>query len=236
MPLILGGSMKVILAFIILSIAYWVASWFCKELKTDKTVSEIYENYKRKEEEKSMNMNLDNENDYRELSTYVKDYFFVEFVAIPPDFDIGSFLTLREHVGIFENDKVQLSLIQKIVEGIKYSPVTSLLNNALLSPITGLFLLSVLEDLGLIVKTIPNPIRKGKESYGDFLKRHYNRYKKNDSTFVRGQDVKRVNLVIINLFQLFDQNIVDSTIKIAQKIQEQQIELEERRKKIGKLD
>ena len=186
--------------------------------------------------EKEVNMNLDNENDYRELSTYVKDYFLVEFVAIPPDFDIGSFLTLREHVGLFENDQVQLNLIKKIVEGVKYSPVTSLLNNALLTPITGMFLLSVLDELGLIVKAIPNPIRRSQESYKDFIKRYYSRHKENYPVFIRGQDVKRVNLIIINLFQILDQHIIDSTVKIATEIQKHQLEVQKKIKEIGKLD
>lgn len=41
------------------------------------------------------NMNLDNPVDARELNMQVKNYTMIEFVAIPPDFDISNYLTLR---------------------------------------------------------------------------------------------------------------------------------------------
>ena len=77
------------------------------------------------------NMNLDNPQDAAELNTYIKEYFMVEFVAIPPDFDINNYLTLREQVGQFDNKDVILNQVKKIADAIKFSPVTSLLNNSL---------------------------------------------------------------------------------------------------------
>jgi hypothetical protein len=181
-------------------------------------------------------MNLDNEEDYRELSTTVHNYLFVEFVAVPPDFDIDIHLTLRENVGLFDNDKVRLGIIEKIVEGIKHSPVVNMMNNALLDPITGVYLLSILDELGLIVRSIPNPIRQSQEDYKDFVRRHTKRMKEGYLTFVRGQEVQRINLIIINVYQLINQHVVDETIKIANQIQKEQVDIQKRIKKIGKID
>lgn len=167
-------------------------------------------------------MSEDKSEEWPEVDRYVENYFMVEFVAVPPDFEIGHYLTLREHTGIFDCDRVTLTNIKKIVEAIRYSPVVSLLNNALLNERVGLYLLSVLDDLGLILKTIPNPLRKDGVNHKDLLKRYNENSGKVDyirPTNIRHQEAKRINIIIVNIFQMMSQNVIDEAMQIAKDIQ-----------------
>jgi len=181
-------------------------------------------------------MNLDDPNDRAELNVMVENYFLVEFVSVPPDFDIGNFLTLREQVGQFDIKGVELNQIKKIADAIRFSPVTSLLNNALLNPVVGFYLLSILDELGLIVKTISNPLRKSMEEYKDFVKKYNRNMREGYLTYIRGQEAKRVNIVIVNLFQMMNQNVIDESLKIANDIHEYQNKINKKFKEIGRLD
>jgi len=181
-------------------------------------------------------MNLDDEEDRRELSLRVENYFMVEFVAIPPDFDICKHLTLREHVGLFDNNKIQLNKIKIIAESIKHSPVLCLLNNALLDQTAGIYLLSILSELGLVVTTIENPLRKSMENYKSFLKRYSENKNQGYLTHIRGQDVTRVNIVIINIFPMMSQKVIDEAMDIATKLQKYQHAVNKKIDKISRLD
>jgi hypothetical protein len=182
-----------------------------------------------------MNMNLGNEADRNELQLYVENYFMIEFVAVPPDFDIGNYLTLREHVGVFEHEDVVLDQVKKIADSVKFTPVTCLLNNALLDPRVGMFLLSIFNELGLILNSIPNPLRKSMENYKEFLDRYSNNTKQKYSTYIRGQEAKTINIVIVNLFPMMNQHVIDEAMKIAKKLQKYQAEVDEKIASIGKL-
>lgn len=186
--------------------------------------------------ENTDNMNLDNPNDAAELSIYLKEYFMVEFVAVPPDFDINNYLTLREQVGQFDNEKIMLSQVKKIADAIKFSPVTSLLNNALLDPRVGMYLLSILDELGLILKSIPNPLRRGSIDYKTFLDRYSNNQEAQRPTHIRGQEAERVNIVIINLFPMMNQQVINEAMDIAHKLQEYQTEVDKKMKGAKNLD
>jgi hypothetical protein len=182
-----------------------------------------------------MNMNIDNAVDNAKFNL-VENYFLVEFVSVPPNFDISNFLTLREQVGQFDINQVELNQIKKIADAIKFSPVVSLLNNALLNPVAGFYLLSVLDELGLVVKSITNPLRKSGEEYKRFIKRYNENSKEGYLTYIRGQETKRVNIIIINLFQMMNQNVIDESLKIANDLQKYQIEVDKKLKEIGNLD
>ena len=186
--------------------------------------------------ERAGNMNLDNEGDRNELSIYINEYFMVEFVAVPPDFDINNYLTSREQVGQFDNESVMLSQVKKIADAIKFSPVTSLLNNALLDPKVGMYLLSIFDELGLILKSIPNPLRRSTRSYKDFLKSYSNNRERRHPTHIRGQEAKLVNIVIVNLFPMMNQQVIDESMNIAKNLQEYQSDVDKKMKGIGKLD
>ena len=181
--------------------------------------------------ENDMNMNLDNEQDFRELNTLVKNYFTVEFVAIPSDFDISSYLSLRESAGIFGDFKeVNLSQVKMIMMGIQNSPVFAVLNNTMLSPSSCMYVLSVLNDLGLVIKSIHNPIRKDRDDYKEFLKR----FERNNGqfTYIRGQEMERINFVIINVCLMMSDEIIGEAMEIAIKTQKYQKELDSKLEKI----
>jgi len=171
-------------------------------------------------------------NDHEERTALVADYFTVEFVAIPPDFDISNYLSLREQIGIFGDFKnVNLDQVRKIADGAKYSPVFSILNNAYLNIESCLYFLYVINELGLVVKSIPNPIRKSALDYKNFLKF----YSKSDGDYVyiNGQVTKRINIVIINIFHLMSQAVIGEAMEIAAKMQEYQLEVDSNLKKVS---
>ena len=160
-----------------------------------------------------------------EANSIIDNYFTVEFVAIPPDFDISNYLSLREQAGIFGDFKnVNLSQVRKIADGAKFSPVFSVLNNSSLSIDSCLYFLYVINELGLIVKSIHNPVRTSASSYKDFLEWHNNA--DGDYMYIRGQTTKRINIVIVNIFPLMNQNVITEAMEIAVKLQEYQLEVD----------
>lgn len=179
--------------------------------------------------------NLDHEyiEEHGEQHHIVENYFTVEFVAIPPDFDISNFLSIREQGGMFGDlEHVNISQVRKIADGVKHSPVFSILNNALLSIDSCLYFLNVVNELGLVVKSIHNPIRSTRSDYKRFLK-YYNEYGGKNVIHIRGQDVKRINIVIVNIFPLMSQKVIDEAIGIAGKLQEYQTEVDENIKNLA---
>lgn len=182
------------------------------------------------------NMNLDNPVDARELNMQVKNYTMIEFVAIPPDFDISNYLTLREQAGIFECKGIELDQVKKIAEAIKFSPVLALMNNALLKPEIGIYLLSVLNELGLVLNSIPNPLRLDRQDYKSFIDRYYENSKHRHSTYIRGQDIIHLNIILVNIFPMMDESIINEALDIANKLQEYQTEVNEKLKKISIID
>jgi hypothetical protein len=155
--------------------------------------------------ENDMNMNIDDPEDHRELNTTIKNYVMAEFVAVPPDFDCQSHLTMREQVGIFNIKDVNLRHVQTISNAVANSPVFSTLNNALLDPSSCFFFLQLLDELNLILKKIDNPLRRTQEKYKIFAKRWQN----DRLTYVRGQEVQKISFLIVNVVPLMSQNIID---------------------------
>ncbi|MFW9871862.1 MAG: hypothetical protein ACFFG0_02085 [Candidatus Thorarchaeota archaeon] len=168
----------------------------------------------------------------------VKDYFLIEFVAVPQEFDIGSYLTLREHIGQFNDAPVDLTTIKKIMDGIRYSPVCSLLHNALLPPETGLYVLSILDELNLVIRSIPNPLRSAwsRSDYKNMIGRITESKQRRYRIHIGGQDAEKVNLVIVNLFPMLQKHVLDEAAKISKSLEKYQKEVDDNIKKIGKLD
>jgi len=150
-------------------------------------------------------MNLDDPNDHRELNTRVKNYVMAEFVAVPPDFDCMSHLSMREHIGMFAIKDVDTTQVKIISDAVASSPVFSTMNNATLNPRSCFFFLQLLGELNLILKGIDNPLRRSQEEYKQFAKR----WEANRTTYVRGQDVDRISFIIVNIVPLLSQKIID---------------------------
>ena len=166
-------------------------------------------------------MNLDESNDHRELNTHVKNYVMAEFVAVPPDFDFKSHLTMREQVGMFKIKDVNLSQVKIISDAVANSPVFSTLNNALLHPTSCFFFLQLMTELNLVLKGIDNPLRRSQEQYKGFAKR----WEKDHRTYVRGQDIERISFLIINIVPLLDQTIINEAWESLRELKKYQNEI-----------
>lgn len=154
----------------------------------------------------------------------IDNYHCVEFVAVPPDFDIFNYLSMREQAGIFEAKNINLKQLQAICEGVKYSPVFSILNNTRLQPVTCMFFIKVVKELGLVLKTIHNPLRQRIDNYIQY----FDEESSYDYVHVSGQEVKRLNITIVNIFNMLSDDVISEAMGIAKKLQEYQLEVDEK--------
>jgi len=166
-------------------------------------------------------MNLDDSQNYREMNTHVKNYVMAEFVAVPPDFDFKSHLTMREQIGMFKIKDVNLSQVKIISDSVANSPVFSTLNNALLHPRSCFFFLQLMTELKLVLKGIDNPLRRSQEQYKQFAER----WESDHRTYVRGQDIERISFLIINIVPLLDQTIIDEAWESLSELKKYQDEI-----------
>ena len=155
------------------------------------------------------------------------NFLFLEFVAVPANFDINSYMSMREQLGLMRmptDIKVDFEKTKFLAETIKLSPVFSILNNNNLEASSCLYLLAILDDLELIVRSISNPIRRGHNDYLTYIKNFSHR-----SRFY-------LNIVIINICQLFTDEVINESLSIATQLATYQQELEEKLRKVGNLD
>jgi len=152
----------------------------------------------------------------------VKNYVTLEFVAIPPDFDIMNYLSLREQAGVFKQKNVNLKHLEVIAEGVKASPVFAMLNNIRINPTTCLYFLKVIHELDLVLKTLYNPMRSQIDHYLKAMD------ERGGNVYIRGQMAETVNFVIINMFPMMNDDVINESMSIAQKLQEYQVEVDEK--------
>lgn len=165
-------------------------------------------------------MNIDDPNDHRDLNIELNNYLVTEVVAVPPNFDIHSYLSMREQIGMFKTDKVNLKQIEIISLGVTCSPIFSSMNNPVINAYSVGYFLYILDELGLIIKSHHSPLRKtySGKSYLEFCKNWQNeRYQ-----YIRGQEVKRMSFVIINIVQLLQKHIIDEAEKALKDIENYQ--------------
>lgn len=170
-----------------------------------------------------MNMNMDDPRDHRELNTLIQNYVMAEFVAVPPDFDLQSHLSMREQVGIYEVKNMNLHQAGIFIDGIKNAPVFNTMNNALINPNICFFVLQLFQELGLILKTIDNPMRRSmnKDEYIQWAKR----WETGRHNYVRGQEVLRISFLIVNVVHLFQEKVYNEAIKAMEEVVEYQQEI-----------
>jgi len=173
-------------------------------------------------EERITEAELDHQNEY------VKDYMTVEIVAIPPDFDILNYLSLREQAGIFKNKKINKQHLEIIAEGVKASPVFSMLNNIRIDPATCLYFLKVIHELGLVLKSLYNPMRNHIDMYLEQMEER-------GQVYIRGQRTETVNFTIINIFPMMNDDVISEAMSIATKLHEYQIEVDEKLGSLGNI-
>jgi len=149
----------------------------------------------------------------------VENYMTLEFVAIPPDFDIMNYLSLREQAGIFSTKNINLKHLQIIAEGVKASPVFSMLNNIRIKPVTCMYFLKIIHELDLVLKTLYNPMRNQ-------MDRYLEGFEERGSAYIKGQHAKTVNFTIVNIFPLMNEEVISEAMTIAGQVQEYQTEVD----------
>ena len=169
----------------------------------------------------------DNEEELERRNERVKNYVTIEFVAIPPDFDILNYLSLREQAGVFKHKNVNKQHLEVIAEGVKASPVFAMLNNIRIDPATCLYFLKVIHELDLVLKSLYNPMR---DHIDNFLEQMDDR---EGGVYIRGQMAETVNFVIINIFPMMNDSVINESMNIAQQLQQYQNEVDE---KIAAMD
>jgi hypothetical protein len=179
-------------------------------LKLPTPVQSNYERYK-------MNMNNDDPTDHRDLNMSIDNYNICEVVAVPQNFDIKSFLSMREQMGMFKAKNIDSKLLEAVSMAVTCSPIFSSMNNALINPYVFSYFLHILDELGLIIKNYHNPIRKNyrDKPYLEFCQR----WEEGRYTYIRGQEVKRISFIVINIVQLFSQDVIDEAKKALEDIE-----------------
>lgn len=193
-----------------------------KKKKIEVTIDELFNR-------SSLDKNYDQEDDG--FGGPIHNYTLIDFVAIPPTFKIETFFGMREHAGIVEHSSVDIDQVKKIAFAVACSPVFASMNNHRISVSSCLYFLSLLDELNLIVKTIPNPLRMR----GDTYKRYINDENQNE-VYIARQRTERLNFIIINVCQLLTQDIIDDAVDTANKAEETQLELDTMLSKLEKID
>ena len=146
----------------------------------------------------------------------------VEFVAIPPDLDIHNFMSVPESVGRFRDPRVKKEHIFLIAESIKNSPVFTLVNALESVLVSCISFLNILQEIGITVKTVSN-IKRSNMNYREFLEsEHF-------SNDVDDQDriVPGVVVVVVNLFPLISDNLMEDALESIIKLEEFQEEIKQ---------
>lgn len=137
--------------------------------------------------------------------------FFTEHVVVPPEFNIDILLSFREKAGIFKNKYIDLKQMKALASAISYTPIFSSLNNRNISFSTCVYFLHILKECGLVMTTIQNPTRENlilSEVYeNNGLTSLYEINNESGKT----TDV-RISMIIINLYQLFNNELVEECI------------------------
>lgn len=175
-------------------------------------------------------MNQDNPRDHRQLNISIENYLVTEVVAVPLDFDIKNYLSMREQIGMFPTDEVNFRQLEVISMGVTFSSVFSSMNNPIINPYSVGYFLHILDEIGLIIKSQHNTIRKtySGKSYLEFCKH----WKNEEFQYIRGQEVKRISFVIVNVVQLLQKNIIKEVKKALEDVITYQTESKEKMKEI----
>ena len=167
------------------------------------------------------------------VNNTINNYVMAEFVAVSPDFDLASHLSMREHVGIYEVKNMNLTQANVFVDGIKHSAVFNTMNNMLINPNICFFVLQLFQELGLILKTIDNPMRRSmnKDEYMSWAKR----WESGRYNTIRGQEVQRVSFLIVNVVHLLQDEVykeaviaMEDVTKFQQEVDSMNFNLDER--------
>ena len=124
----------------------------------------------------------------------------IECVALPPDLDLNTFLSIPESVGRFKDKRMNKKQILTIGQSIQASPVFTLTFAKPSVFVSCITFLKILQELDLTVKGISNT-KASNINYNDFLS--------SLDPLCRDDDLlSEVVVVVINLFPLISDNII----------------------------
>lgn len=157
----------------------------------------------------------------------------IEFVALPSTFNIENHLSMREAVNQFMNEKVTLDNVKLISGSIISTPVFSLSSVSTKVMAAAIMVLTIIKELNLSIERTSSWLSKN-SSYKDLLQPHSNWFTEDD-------DHSRVNiakgtLVIVNLYQLIEQGIMNDVIAKMVEIEDHANDVESSKNMKLKLD
>jgi hypothetical protein len=167
-------------------------------------------------------------------NTIFENYCAVEVVALPPNFDILSHLTMREQSGIFENPHISLKHLQVISMGVQSTAIFTLLNNPSVTLQSVAYFLQILDELGFIIKGINGDVSPGHYREYARIVEHYTGSQ--GILYFKGHQSKTINFTFINMIQILDNDVIEQSIKIAKGEYTEQMEATKKLESIGKLD
>jgi hypothetical protein len=155
----------------------------------------------------------------------IDNYVMAEFVAVTSDFNVETHLSMREKVGVFGVENVNMHNVKLISTCISHSPIFSTMNNPNVNPNTMFFILQLYYELGLIVKSLDNPCRRGgnQDIYEMYSKRWSD---KKGFNHIRGQDIKRISFLIVNVCHILSEDVYQEAVTAAKNIQKWQTDID----------
>jgi hypothetical protein len=157
-------------------------------------------------------------------------YFICEYVAIPENFDIRLHMSIKEQAGINQFNDVNPNHISLICETLKTSAIFSMVNNTNISVGSCIYLLHILNELGVVLKHKPSIFseynQKNKKNFIDAIS-YIEDGNSNGGMLLRGDlPVQSINIVIFNLWPLLDDEYVQEAITIADNLEKTQEDFE----------
>ena len=144
----------------------------------------------------------------------------VEFVAVPSTFDIDLFLSMREGAGMFDGKETNLAHLKFVADTIRASPYF-ILAKVPETTIQSVFLcMEIFRELGLTVDTNYSEAFDSKfrgRSWKAHTEYNYQKGHIGQSAFV---------IIIVNLYNLVEQNILQPVIEKVVDAEDRMIQLE----------
>lgn len=134
----------------------------------------------------------------------------IEFVALPSTFNIDNHLSMRESVNQFMNQKITLKNVRLISQSIVSTPVFSISSVSVKVMAAALMVLTIIKELNLSVERVSSWLSKN-SSYKDLLQPHGHWF--TDDEYGDRSSISKGTLVIVNLYQLIEQGILNDVIE-----------------------
>lgn len=98
-------------------------------------------------------IDLGDPDDVVNFEQYTENYHTV-IVAIPNDFDIEKYLSLREHAGLFDNKLIKKSDLIFLANAVKDSVIFKFFSGGAIPHYTVTYFIEILRELGVIIDVV----------------------------------------------------------------------------------